>query len=160
MGKLLVLDGLDCSGKETQAKILKEKLISMGFSVSKVSFPNYSENSSSLVTLYLNGEIYKNPFLVNPWAASSFYACDRYISYEKNWKESYLKSDILLADRYISSNIIHQMPKIEKDRWEYFINWVYDYEIKKLNLPKEDMLIYLDIDPLFSSSLFAKKELL
>lgn len=159
MGRLLVLDGLDCSGKETQTKILEEKLVKMGLNASKVSFPNYRDESSSLVTLYLDGKIHKNPFLVNPWAASSFYACDRYISYEKSWKESYVKSDVLVADRYISSNIIHQMPKIEKNKWEYFISWVYDYEVTKLGLPKEDMLIYLDINTSFSSNLLAKKKM-
>ena len=153
MGKLIVLDGLDGSGKETQSKILLEKLIKKKIKAIRIEYPNYTEDSSSLVKLYLEGKINTDPFKVNPFAASSFYACDHYITYEKNWKDKYFENYIIIADRYISSNAIYQMAKLEKYDWGFFLNWLYDFEFKRLELPKEDILIYLDVDVNISTKL-------
>lgn len=157
MGKLIVFDGLDGSGKETQSKILEESLIEKNFDVKRVEYPNYRSSSSSLVRLYLDGFIGKNPFDVNAYATSSFYASDHYISFVKEWKKEYEDDYIIIADRYVSSNIIHQMAKLEKKEWESFLNWLYDYEFKKLKLPIEDILIYLDVDVEISSKLIEKR---
>lgn len=157
MGRLIVLDGLDASGKNTQSKILEEFLKEQNVNVKRVEYPNYASNSSALVKQYLNGEIYEDLFKVNPFAASSFYACDHYITFEKNWKNEYFKDYVIIADRYVSSNIVHQMVKLKESEWESFIGWIYDYEIKKLGLPKEDVLIYLDVEPEVSKKLMQKR---
>ncbi len=157
MGKLIVLDGLDGSGKETQTKILLEKLIQKNLKVMRIEYPNYKESSSSLVKLYLDGKINEDPFKVNSFAASSFYACDHYITYEKNWKKKYCEDYIIIADRYVSSNAIYQMAKLEEDDWEVFLKWLYDFEFMKLKLPKEDLLIYLDVDISLSKKLIESR---
>ena len=159
MGKLIVLEGLDGSGKETQSKILEKSLIKKNFNVKRISYPNYAEESSSLVKLYLNGEIDKNPFNVNAFATTSFYACDHYITYKKSWEKEYLKDYIIVCDRYVSSNAVHQMSKLEKTKWNIFLDWLYDFEIEKLKLPKEDVLIYLDVDTKISEKLIRKRNL-
>ena len=159
MGRLIVLDGLDGSGKETQSKIIEKTLIERKYNVNRISYPNYDEESSALVKLYLSGKIFKNLFKINSFAATSFYACDHYITYEKNWKRFYIKNNVIVADRYVSSNAIHQMSKLNRSEWEDFLNWLYDYEIIKLGLPKEDLLIYLDVDPEISKELVEKRNL-
>lgn len=153
MSKIIVIDGLDGSGKATQSNILKQNLIKDGFSVKQISFPNYESRSSELVKFYLEGKISKNPNEVNPYAAACFYACDRYINYKTDWINDINNKTIIIADRYVSSNAIHQMVKLEKNEWLNFLNWLFDFEYKKLGLPKEDYLIYLDMDPNISKHL-------
>lgn len=153
MGKLFVIDGLDGSGKATQAKILIDKLKIRGELVKHIEYPNYEGHSSDLVKLYLAGGISKDPFNVNAYATTSFYACDHYIQYEIDWKQDYLDNKTIVADRYVSSNAIHQMVKLTKNEWDFFLNWLYDYEFNKLGLPKENKLIYLDLDPFISQKL-------
>ena len=153
MGKLIVIDGLDGSGKATQAKILADRLEKCGKFVRQIEYTRYSSDSSAIVKLYLNGKISENPFDVNAYAATSFYACDHYIGYETDWKKDYLDGKIIISDRYVSSNAIHQMVKLPNAQWDYFIHWLYDYEIFKLGLPKETSLIYLDVNPLVSQNL-------
>lgn len=157
MGKLIVFEGLDGSGKETQTKILTEKLIKKNFNVKRVEYPNYKEEYSSLVRLYLSGKISKNLFEVNSYATAGFYAADHYLTFEKNWKENYLKNYVIVADRYVSSNAIYQMAKLKNSEWESFLNWLYDYEFFKLKLPRENFLIYLDVDLNVSKSLIRKR---
>lgn len=153
MGKLIVIDGLDGSGKATQTKILTGILKSRGELVRHIEYPNYESKSSDLVKLYLNGEISRDPFSVNAYATTSFYACDHYIQYEIDWKHDYLANKTIVSNRYVSSNVIHQMVKLPKNKWDVFLNWLYDYEFDKLGLPKENKLIYLDVDPLISQKL-------
>ena len=157
MGKLLVLEGLDGSGKETQSKILEQSLIKKGINVKRIEYPNYDDESSYLVKLYLSGKIYEDPMLVNAYASASFYACDHYISYEKNWKNFYLNDNFIISDRYVSSNIIYNLGKMKEDNWDNFLNWIYDYEFLKLGMPKENILIYLDVDPNISKNLIEKR---
>lgn len=153
MGRLIVIDGLDGSGKATQTKILVDTLKARGELVKHIEYPNYGSKSSDLVKLYLNGDISKDPFDVNAYATTSFYACDHYIQYEIDWKHDYLSNKTIISDRYVSSNAIHQMVKLPKNKWDCFLSWLYDYEFNKLGLPKEDELIYLDVDPLISQNL-------
>lgn len=153
MGRLIVIDGLDGSGKATQTEILVNEFKSRGELVKHIEYPNYESHSSDLVKLYLNGEISKDPFSVNAYATTSFYACDHYIQYEINWKQDYLANKTIVSDRYVSSNAIHQMVKLPKNEWDFFLNWLYDYEFNKLGLPKENKLIYIDVDPLISQNL-------
>lgn len=140
-GKLIVIEGLDGSGKATQAKLLAEYL-----SAKQISFPDYDSQSSALVKMYLNGEI-GSLSEVNVYAASSFYAMDRYISFVNKWKQDYEKGLTIIADRYSTSNLCHQMGKLPKDEWDKFIFWLNDYEFNLLKLPKPDTVIYLDMHP-------------
>ena len=128
-GKLIVIDGLDGCGKSTQLEIIKKKLSAMGHKVKSISFPDYSNDSSTLVKMYLNGEFSSNPDDINAYAASSFYAVDRYASYIKFWKEEYECGYIILAARYVSSNAIHQMSKLCENEWDSYLEWLYDYEL-------------------------------
>ncbi|MDE5852957.1 MAG: deoxynucleoside kinase [Oscillospiraceae bacterium] len=153
MKKLIVIDGLDGSGKATQTDLLTKKLTDVGKDIVKITYPNYENESSALVKMYLNGEISDNPSDINAYAAASFYACDRYIGYQTEWKNDYLDGKIIIADRYVSSNAIHQMVKLPMHEWDDFLKWLYDYEFVKLGLPREDKLIYLDMDPLISQKL-------
>lgn len=157
MGKLIVIDGLDGSGKATQAELLFNKLKSIDEKTIKLSFPNYSDESSALIKMYLAGNFGSSPEEVNPYAASSFYAVDRYASYKKYWEKKYLSGYNIICDRYVTSNIIHQMAKLKNTEWEYFVNWVEDYEYNKLKLPKPDKVIYLDVDLAISQNLIKKR---
>lgn len=156
-GKLIVIEGLDGSGKATQAQKLFEKLKDQGKQVIKVSFPDYNSNSSALVKMYLNGEFGSDPNQVNPYAASSFYAIDRFASYTKNWKNFYLDDGTVIADRYTTSNAIHQCAKLPKEQWKDFINWLFHYEYELLGVPKPYRTLYLRVDPEVSQKLMTKR---
>lgn len=143
--KLIVLDGLDGCGKSTQFELLSEKLKSLGISCKSISFPEYDKTSSALVKMYLSGEIASSPNKVNAYAASSFYAADRYISYKLYWENEYLDGEIILASRYVSSNAIHQMSKLPESEWSEYLDWLEDYEYNRLGLPRPDRIIFLDM---------------
>ena len=157
MGKLIVIDGLDGSGKTTQAELLFKRLKKESINVKRISFPNYDDDSSALVKMYLSGKLGKDPNKINPYAASSFYAVDRFISYEKYWKEFYKLGSIIICDRYVTSNFIYQMIKLPKHEWNNFIQWIEDFEYKKLSLPKPDKVIYLDLEPKISQKLIDER---
>lgn len=146
MGKLIVIEGLDGSGKSTQTPILAEELRAQGREVKVISFPDYPSESSALVRMYLAGEFGSRPGDVNAYAASSFYAVDRFASYAKDWKAFYERPDtVILATRYTSSNEIHQLAKLERDEWDGFVRWAEDFEYEKLGIPRPDMVLYLDM---------------
>lgn len=145
MSKIIVIDGMDGSGKHTQASLLANRLSKKHDNVHMLSFPRYGEMSEALVEMYLHGQINKDPMKVNPYAAVMCYALDRYISYERYWKEWVEDSEsIVIFDRYISSNALHQAPKVHTDR-DKFISWIYDMENNMLGLPVPDIEIYLDV---------------
>lgn len=152
-GKLIVIEGLDGSGKATQAQQLLETLQAKGERVMKVSFPDYESDSSALVKMYLAGEFGTDPNAVNPYAASSFYAVDRFASYTKNWKEFYQSGGIVIADRYTTSNAIHQCAKLPEAEWDGFIKWLFHYEYELLGIPAPYRTIYLRVDPEVSQAL-------
>ena len=146
MGKLIVIEGLDGSGKSTQTPILAEELRAQGRDVKVISFPDYKSDSSVLVRMYLGGEFGSRPSDVNAYAASSFYAVDRFASYMKDWKEFYEKPDsVIIATRYTSSNEIHQLAKLDREDWDNFVCWAEDFEYNKLGIPRPDMVLYLDM---------------
>ncbi len=155
--KLIVIEGLDGSGKATQTKILKETLSSEFENVRQITFPNYESPSGEIVKMYLSGEFGKNANDVNAYTSSSFYAIDRFTSYKTDWEKNYKNGDIIVADRYTTSNAIYQLAKIEENQKEDFLNWLYDYEYNKLLLPKPDLVIYLDVDPDVSQKLMEKR---
>ena len=155
--KIIVIEGLDGSGKATQTKILADKLIEKGLKVRKLEFPDYSNPSSSLVKMYLNGDFGDKPEDVNAYAASAFYAVDRAASYLQFWKKDYADGSIILSDRYATSNIIYQMSKVSDDDRDAFIEWQADFEYEKLGIPKPDLVIYLDVEPDVSQKLMEKR---
>ena len=144
-GKLFVIDGLDGSGKSTQFELLQKDLESRNIKYKAISFPDYEQPSSTLVKMYLGGEFSSSPDGVNAYAASSFYAVDRYASYKLFWEDNYNNGDFILASRYTTSNAIHQMEKLNKSEWDDYLAWMEDYEYNKLNLPKPDTVIFLDM---------------
>jgi dTMP kinase len=146
MGKLIVIEGLDGSGKSTQTPILAKELMAQGKNVRVISFPDYANDSSMLVRMYLSGAFGTKPGDVNAYAASTFYAADRYASYVQQWKEFYEQSDsVVIATRYVSSNEIHQLAKLDRGDWNDYINWEEDFEFNKLGIPRPDLVLYLDM---------------
>lgn len=157
-GKLIVIEGLDASGKATQAELIAQRLRRMNYNVKVVSFPDYKSESSALVKMYLNGELASKADEINPYAASSFYAVDRYASYKKDWEKFYLDGGIVIADRYTTSNMIHQGSKIEGTRIKnLYLDWLNDYEYKLLKLPAPNKVIFLDMPPEYSAELMRER---
>ena len=160
MAKLIVIDGLDGCGKATQTALLAEYLEKQGKKVVKIDFPKYDSDSSAPVRMYLGGELGKDANLLNPYMCGSFYAVDRFIQYVTDWKKYFDEDDntIILADRYLSANIIHQGGKLEsrKERYKY-AEWCYEYECGLCGLPKEDLTIILTIKPEISQKLMTNR---
>lgn len=144
---LIAFDGLDGAGKETQTKLLTEYFEKNNIPYRYLSFPTYHKDWSRLVECYLKGEFGENPDGVNPYAASSFFACDRYISYILDWKKDYNGGKIILCNRYTTANAVHQLSKLDESRWDGFLAWLYEYEFEKLGIPKPDLSIYLCVTP-------------
>ncbi len=145
VGKIIVIDGLDGCGKSTQTQLAYEYLLKQNIKAKLISYPDYSKPSSTLVKMYLNGDFSQNPSDVNAYAASTFYAIDRYASYMQYWKELYNKGYTIIASRYTTSNAIHQMSKLPQSQWDYYLDWLDDYEYNKLGLPPPDKVIFLDM---------------
>lgn len=144
--KIIVIEGVDSSGKATQATLLAQRLRQEGRNVVDIEFPNYKSDSSAVVKMYLGGEFGSDPDSVSPYAASSFFAIDRYASVRGEWREHFANGNIVIADRYTTSNMVHQASKIDnpKDKSE-FLDWLYDFEYVKLGLPEPDLVIFLDM---------------
>lgn len=153
---LIVFEGLDGSGKATQAALVAERLQQNGRAVRSISFPDYKSKSSALVQMYLNGEV-GSLDEVNVYAASGFYSLDRYISYHREWKEDYEAGKTIIADRYTTSNLCHQMVKLPREKWMEYINWLEHYEYEQLELPKPTLVIYLDMHPEASQKLIEQR---
>jgi len=154
MSKFIVLEGLDGSGKGTQIELLREYLINNGKRVRVIDFPDYASEGSTLVKMYLDGKLGQNPSDTNAFAASMFFAADRYVSYVTGWKEDYLKDDTyIIANRYTTANAYHQLSKMPEDEWEGFLSWLWDFEFGKLGLPSPDRVILLDMPESVSSAL-------
>lgn len=143
--RLVVIEGLDGSGKSTQFEIIDSIFAQNNIPHKSISFPDYNNPSSSLVKMYLGGEFSQNAEDINAYAASSFYAVDRYASFKLFWEDAYNNGDIILASRYVTSNAIYQMVKCKKNEWDSYLDWLYEYEYEKLGLPKPDLVIFLDM---------------
>lgn len=154
---LIVLEGLDGSGKGTQSQLLLEALSTRTEGVRKITFPDYASQSSALVRMYLGGEFGTNPEDVNAYAASAFYAVDRFASFKKDWKADYENGGLILADRYVTSNFIYQMGKLPKSEWAAYLDWVEDFEYAKLGLPRPDRVIFLDMPIEVSQRLLSRR---
>ena len=153
-GTMLVLDGLDGCGKTTQAQRLAQRLEqAYPGRIHLISYPDYQSPSSALVRMYLEGDFSAHPDGVNAYAASTFYAVDRYAGYVRQWGEWYRRGHLILACRYVTSNAIHQMGKLPKEEWSGFLDWLEDFEYEKLGLPKPDLVCYLEMDRTVSEQL-------
>ena len=159
MGKLFVIDGTDGSGKQTQFMRLKTRFDELGINYKLVSFPNYESPSSSLVKMYLSGEFGKHPSDVSAYVASTFYAADRYATYKTELEKYYETGGIILADRYTSSNMIHQAGKIlDKGERKKFIEWLFDLEFNMYKIPKPDKVFFLNMPPKTTFKLMENRE--
>ena len=155
MGKLIVIEGLDGSGKSTQIELIKKNLESKGMNYKQIKLPDYDDPSSTLVKMYLAGEFGNKPTDVNAFAASSFYAVDRFANFKRHWKNEYDDGYVILADRYTTSNCVHQCSKLDESEWDSYIEWLYNYEFNQLMIPKPDLVIFLDMDPAISQKLMS-----
>ncbi len=156
-GKIIVIEGLDGSGKATQAEILYNTLLKQGVNVKKLTFPCYDSDSSALVRMYLNGELGDEPDAVNPYACAAFYAADRVASYLSSWKKDYDSGVLFICDRYSTSNPLYHISKLPKSEYRDYLDWVNDFEHNKLGIPKPDAVIYLDMPTEISQRLMSKR---
>ena len=158
MGKLIVIEGTDGSGKSTQFKLLTDRLQREGRAFQQLEFPQYSEPSSALIKMYLGGEFGTNPADVNAYAASAFYAVDRYASYKKVWGQWYEEGGLVVSGRYTTSNAVHQASKEPEEKRGEFLKWLYEFEYNRLGLPCPDLVIYLDVPTDYTEKMMRKRE--
>ncbi len=158
MGKLIVIEGTDGSGKSTQFKLLTQRLEQENRPFRRLVFPRYSEESSALIRMYLGGAFGSNPSDVNAYAASAFYAVDRYASYKQDWGNWYEQGGLIVSDRYTTSNAVHQASKEPDEKQGEFLKWLYEFEYDKLGLPCPDLVIYLDVPTDFTEKLMRHRE--
>ena len=158
MGKLIVIEGTDGSGKSTQFRLMSEHLEKDGITFKHLVFPRYSEESSALIRMYLGGQFGSNPSDVNAYAASAFYAVDRFASYKMDWGQWYEDGGVILSDRYTTSNAVHQASKETGENREKFLQWLYDFEYDKMSLPQPDLIIYLDVPTDYTEKMMRKRE--
>ena len=158
MGKLIVLEGTDGSGKSTQFQRLTDRLSQEGRQFQKLVFPQYSEPSSALIRMYLGGEFGARPSDVNAYAASAFYSVDRYASYKKVWGQWYESGGLVVSDRYTTFNAVHQTSKEPPEKQSDFLKWLYDFEYSKLGLPRPDLVVYLDVPTDFTEKMMRSRE--
>lgn len=158
MGRLITIDGLDASGKETQSARLCAALRERGYRVRELSFPMYGEKSAVPVELYLGGALGDDPEDTNAYAASTFFSVDRYISYRTDWCRDLADPDtVVVTNRYTTANAVHQLSKLPRERWEDFLAWLWDYEFTKLGLPRPDCILYLEMRPDIARRLLAAR---
>ena len=158
-GRLIITEtGSDASGKATQTKKLYEKLLKDGYNVKKVEYPNYLSESSALVKMYLRGDFGDKPSDVDPYVASTFFAADRYASFKTQWEDFYNEGGIILADRYTTSNMVHQASKMDKEDRDKYLDWLFDFEFSMYKIPEPDCVIFLDVPVTFSKKLMENRK--
>lgn len=145
-GRLIVMEGIDGSGKSTQYRRLCQRFADEGIAFKRILFPRYDMESSALIRMYLSGDFGANPAQVSPYIASTFFAGDRYASYMTDWKTDYLAGGLILSDRYTTSNVIHQGAKLPPSELRAYLDWLYDYEFRLMELPRPDLVLYMDVD--------------
>lgn len=158
MGKLIVFEGTDGSGKSTQFELLAKRLEAEQIGFQRLRFPQYEEPSSALIRMYLGGAFGDDPEAVNAYAASTFYAVDRYASYQRVWKDYYQGGGLVVSDRYTTSNAVHQGSKVPEGERAEFFRWLYDLEYNRMGLPRPDLVVLLDMPVELSEQLMRKRE--
>lgn len=157
-GKLIVFEGTDGSGKATQSRLLYERLLREGTPCRKLDFPCYGQKSAALIELYLSGAFGNRPGDVNAYASSSFFAVDRYASYKQDWGKYYESGGLLIADRYTTSNAVHQASKLPVSEREGYIDWLFRYEYDLLGLPRPSLVLYLDVPTELTEEMMRRRE--
>lgn len=155
--RLIAVDGLDASGKRTQTELLSATLAEKGIDYRYISFPTYKGDGCAAVNMYLRGDFGADPNAVNAYAASSFFAVDRYTSYMLDWKKDMESGKVIIADRYSSANAVHQLSKMRPEERDGFLDWLCDFEFGKLGLPRPAAVIYLCMPPEMSECLLAAR---
>ena len=138
-GKLIVFEGTDGSGKATQAKLLCETLAQRGLAYREIDFPRYGNPFAEPANLYLHGALGNHPGDVNAYAASVLYAVDRFASYKEDWGRFYEEGGIVVANRYTTSNAVHQASKLPEGERREFLDWLFDLEYHRMGLPEPDL---------------------
>lgn len=145
-GLIISIEGTDGAGKHTQQQLLLNDLKELGYEVFDQSFPNYDSPSSAPVKMYLAGEFGTDTNTLNAYQASSLYAVDRMCTYKKTIEPHYNNGEVILFDRYVQSNFIHQCSKIENlDEKLEFIKWEEEFEYNTLGLPKPDLIFFIEM---------------
>ena len=157
-GKLIVFEGTDGSGKATQSSLLCDELTRRSIPFRKLEFPRYQEESSALIRLYLGGAFGDKPGDVNAYAASVFYSVDRYASYKQDWGAFYESGGLLIADRYTTSNAVHQTAKLSPEQRDAFLDWLFDFEYRLLGLPAPTRVLYLDMPTEMTERMMRRRE--
>ena len=157
MSKLIIMEGLDGSGKSTQTALLEKYFEENSIEYKKIKLPDYDSHSSTLVNMYLGGEFGRDADAVNAYAAGAFYAVDRFASYKLKWKKEYMDGVLILADRYATSNSIYQMEKLDRSEWDSYLDWSEDFEYNKIGIPKPDAVIFLDMPVEISQKLMTSR---
>lgn len=157
-GKLIVFEGTDGSGKATQSELLCRRLETEGRAFRKITFPRYGKPSAAMVEEYLHGNLGKHPGDVNAYAASLFYAMDRYASWKQDWGTFYEDGGLIVADRYTTSNAVHQASKLPEEERKAYLDWLFDLEYRLLGLPAPDMVVYLDMPTELTEKMMRKRE--
>lgn len=157
-GKLIVFEGTDGSGKATQTRLLVQHLQQEGKSLRQITFPRYDNDSSALIRMYLGGEFGTEPGDVNAYAASAFYAVDRFASYKQDWGNFYENGGLVVADRYTTSNAVHQASKLPQEERQPYLDWLFRFEYELMGLPKPDVVFYLDIPTEITGEMRRKRE--
>ena len=157
MGKLIIFEGLDGSGKGTQTDLLCQALRAKGEEPMQITFPDYESDSSALVKMYLSGQFGQKPDDVNAYASSTFYAVDRFASYKTRWGDFYRRGGLVVSDRYTTSNAVHQCSQLPPMHWDGFLEWLFDFEYKKMGIPAPDAVVYLSVEVEVSQRLIAER---
>ena len=157
-GKLIVFEGTDGSGKATQSRLLCERLTREGVAYKNIDFPRYGKPSAAMVQEYLDGKLGRHPGDVNAYAASLMFSMDRYASYKQDWGSYYEQGGLLIADRYTTSNAVHQTSKLPPEQQRPFVDWLFDFEYQKLGLPAPDRVLYLDLPTELSEQMMRRRE--
>lgn len=152
-----VIEGLDGCGKSTQIALLEEALKAEEKDFMHIKLPDYESPSSALVNMYLAGQFGQDAADVNVYAASAFYAVDRFANFALKWKEAYLSGTDILADRYTTSNAIYQLAKLPESEWDAYLNWLSDFEYQKMGIPAPDKVIFLDMPVEISQKLMSER---
>lgn len=159
MGKLIVIEGTDSSGKETQTRKLYERLEKEITNVRKLSFPNYKSPACEPVKMYLAGAFGDNALDINPYPVSTMFAIDRYASYKMDWEKFYQDGGIIVTDRYTTSNMVHQASKIESiDKKNEYLDWLEELEYSKMGIPRPDLIIFLNMPTEIAAELMAQRK--
>jgi dTMP kinase len=155
-GSLIAIEGIDGSGKHTQAKLLEQSLLSSGYSVYATGFPQYDSWFGQMVGKFLNGDL--GPLeSVDPHFTALLYAGDRFEA-KSRIAVALNQGQVVLIDRYVGSNLAHQVAREAPAKRAEFLRWIEYLEYSIYGLPREDLILYLRVPPRQAQELIAAKE--